>query len=93
MIMIFLVVLGITIERYCWVEVGVKKVSDARKSAGWALLFIAILYTTAPRRKDFRARKNYLFLQTFHLMQQQLLFYQKSNMGSSDKKRIIKSRN
>ena len=26
----------------------VKKVSDARKSAGWALLFIAILYTTGP---------------------------------------------
>jgi cation/acetate symporter len=26
----------------------VKKVVDARKSAGWALLFIAILYTTAP---------------------------------------------
>ena len=26
----------------------VKKVSDARKSAGWALLFIAILFTTAP---------------------------------------------
>ena len=26
----------------------VKKVSDARKSAGWALLFIMILYTTAP---------------------------------------------
>ena len=26
----------------------VKKVRDARKSAGWALLFIAILYTTAP---------------------------------------------
>ena len=26
----------------------VKKVSDARKSAGWALLFIAILYKTAP---------------------------------------------
>ena len=26
----------------------VRKVSDARKSAGWALLFIAILYTTAP---------------------------------------------
>ena len=26
----------------------VKKISDARKSAGWALLFIAILYTTAP---------------------------------------------
>ena len=26
----------------------VKKVPDARKSAGWALLFIAILYTTAP---------------------------------------------
>jgi cation/acetate symporter len=26
----------------------VKKVADARKSAGWALLFIAILYTTAP---------------------------------------------
>ena len=26
----------------------VKKVSDTRKSAGWALLFIAILYTTAP---------------------------------------------
>ena len=26
----------------------VKKVRDARKSAGWALFFIAILYTTAP---------------------------------------------
>ena len=26
----------------------VKKVSDARKTAGWALLFIMILYTTAP---------------------------------------------
>jgi cation/acetate symporter len=26
----------------------VKRVRDARKSAGWALLFIAILYTTAP---------------------------------------------
>ena len=26
----------------------VKKVSDARLSAGWALIFIAILYTTAP---------------------------------------------
>jgi len=26
----------------------VKKVSDARKSVGWALLFIIILYTTAP---------------------------------------------
>ncbi len=26
----------------------VPKVADARKSAGWALLFIAILYTTAP---------------------------------------------
>ncbi len=26
----------------------VKKVSDARKSAGWALVFITILYTTAP---------------------------------------------
>ncbi|MDC0176761.1 cation acetate symporter [Polaribacter sp.] len=26
----------------------VKRVSDARKSAGWALLLIAILYTTAP---------------------------------------------
>ena len=26
----------------------VRKVSDARKSAGWALLFISVLYTTAP---------------------------------------------
>tara|TARA_R110002073_G_scaffold336490_1_gene533993 strand:- start:16610 stop:18298 length:1689 start_codon:yes stop_codon:yes gene_type:complete len=26
----------------------VKKVADARKSAGWALLFIAVLYTAAP---------------------------------------------
>ena len=26
----------------------VKKVSDARKSAAWALIFIAVLYTTAP---------------------------------------------
>lgn len=35
----------------------VKKVSDARKSAGWALLFIAILYTTAPAIAAF-ARTN-----------------------------------
>ena len=35
----------------------VPKVSDARKSAGWALLFIAILYTTAPAIAAF-ARTN-----------------------------------
>ena len=35
----------------------VPKVSDARKSAGWALLFIAILYTTAPAVAGF-ARVN-----------------------------------
>ncbi|MFT5263840.1 MAG: cation/acetate symporter [Polaribacter sp.] len=35
----------------------VAKVSDARKSAGWALLFIAILYTTAPAISVF-ARTN-----------------------------------
>ncbi|MGA0846566.1 MAG: VC_2705 family sodium/solute symporter, partial [Luteolibacter sp.] len=37
----------------------VKKVSDARKSAFWALLFIAILYTTAPAVSMF-ARTNLL---------------------------------
>jgi len=37
----------------------VKKVSDARKSAFWALLFIAILYTTAPAVAIF-ARTNLL---------------------------------
>jgi cation/acetate symporter len=37
----------------------VPKVSDARKSAGWALLFIAILYTTAPAIAVF-ARTNLL---------------------------------
>jgi cation/acetate symporter len=37
----------------------VKKVSDARKSAFWALLFIAILYTTAPAIAIF-ARTNLL---------------------------------
>lgn len=37
----------------------VKKVSDARKSAFWALLFIAILYTTAPAVAVF-ARTNLL---------------------------------
>ncbi len=37
----------------------VKKVSDARKSAFWALLFIAILYTTAPAISIF-ARTNLL---------------------------------
>lgn len=31
----------------------VPKVRDARKSAGWALLFIAILYTTAPSLASF----------------------------------------
>ncbi len=35
----------------------VKKVKDARKSAGWALLLIAILYTTAPAVSVF-ARTN-----------------------------------
>ena len=35
----------------------VPKVSDARKSAGWALLFIAIVYTTAPAVASF-ARVN-----------------------------------
>lgn len=35
----------------------VPKVSDARKSAGWALVFIAILYTTAPAIAAF-ARAN-----------------------------------
>jgi cation/acetate symporter len=35
----------------------VPKVSDARKSAGWALIFIAILYTTAPAISVF-ARTN-----------------------------------
>lgn len=35
----------------------VPKVSDARKSAGWALVFIAILYTTAPAVATF-ARVN-----------------------------------
>lgn len=36
----------------------VPKVSDARKSAGWALVFIAILYTTAPGIAAF-ARLNF----------------------------------
>ena len=35
----------------------VPKVRDARKSAGWALLFIAVLYTTAPSLASF-ARVN-----------------------------------
>ena len=37
----------------------VPKVSDARKSAGWALVFIAILYTTAPAVAAF-ARLNFI---------------------------------
>jgi len=37
----------------------VPKVSDARKSAGWALVFIAILYTTAPAVGAF-ARLNFV---------------------------------
>ena len=37
----------------------VPKVADARKSAGWALLFIALLYTTAPAVAAF-ARTNLL---------------------------------
>lgn len=41
----------------------VPKVRDARSSAGWALLFIAILYTTAPAVAAF-ARTN--FLLTIH---------------------------
>ncbi|MGE0484423.1 MAG: sodium:solute symporter family protein [Gammaproteobacteria bacterium] len=41
----------------------VPKVSDARRSAGWALLFIALLYTTAPAVGAF-ARLN--FIETVH---------------------------
>ena len=41
----------------------VKKVSDARKSAAWALLFISILYTTAPAIAVF-ARTN--LIETVH---------------------------
>ncbi len=41
----------------------VPKVSDARRSAGWALVFIAILYTTAPAVAAF-ARLN--FVETVH---------------------------
>lgn len=41
----------------------VPRASDARKSAGWALLFIAILYTTAPAVAVF-ARTN--FVETVH---------------------------
>jgi cation/acetate symporter len=41
----------------------VPKASDARKSAGWALIFIAILYTTAPAVAVF-ARTN--FIETVH---------------------------
>ena len=37
----------------------VPKVRDARKSAGWALIFIALLYTTAPAIAAF-ARTNLL---------------------------------
>jgi cation/acetate symporter len=37
----------------------VPKVADARKSAGWALIFIAVLYTTAPAIAAF-ARTNML---------------------------------
>ena len=42
----------------------VPKVSDARRSAGWALIFIALLYTTAPAVGAF-ARMN--FIDTVHL--------------------------
>ncbi len=41
----------------------VKRVSDARRSAGWALLFIAVLYTTAPAVAVF-SRTN--FIQTIN---------------------------
>ncbi|PLX43471.1 MAG: cation acetate symporter, partial [Deltaproteobacteria bacterium] len=41
----------------------VPKIRDARSSAGWALLFIAILYTTAPAVAAF-ARTN--FIKTVH---------------------------
>jgi len=37
----------------------VPKASDARKSAGWALIFIALLYTTAPAVAVF-ARSNFI---------------------------------
>ncbi|WP_254305679.1 hypothetical protein [Sphingopyxis sp. BSNA05] len=37
----------------------VPKASDARKSAGWALVFIALLYTTAPAVGAF-ARLNFI---------------------------------
>jgi len=44
----------------------VPKIRDARSSAGWALIFIAILYTTAPAVAAF-ARTN--FIKTLHNVQ------------------------
>lgn len=43
----------------------VRKASEARASAGWALLFIALLYTTAPAVAIF-ARTNLLETVTYH---------------------------
>jgi len=53
----------------------VPKVRDARKSAGWALLFIAILYTTAPALASF-ARVN--MIETINGQDQQGVAYEEA---------------
>ncbi|MCV2884745.1 cation acetate symporter [Aestuariibacter sp. AA17] len=53
----------------------VPKVRDARKSAGWALLFIAVLYTTAPSLASF-ARVN--MIETINGVDQAGTLYQEA---------------
>lgn len=62
----------------------VPKVRDARSSAGWALVFIAILYTTAPA-VGAMARYNVIATVNTHVAQDKPLLAQEANLKAEDR--------
>ena len=62
----------------------VPKVRDARSSAGWALVFIAILYTTAPA-VGAMARHNVIATVNTHVAQDKPLLAQEANLKAEDR--------
>lgn len=67
----------------------VPKVRDARSSAGWALVFIAILYTTAPA-VGAMARYNVIATVNTHVTQDKPLLAQEANLKAEDRPEWMK---
>jgi len=67
----------------------VPKVRDARSSAGWALVFIAILYTTAPA-VGAMARYNVIATVNTHVAQDKPLLAQEANLKAEDRPEWMK---